>query len=108
MIATVIEPSVVKPNDIALTTSDNPFDPFEEFDDWFNFDVIENNYNSCSLLSRLAFTSEGLSEKENAIEKEKAIDQIIKEIPLNSSNENAFYVKAIKGKTKFPLKNTKN
>ena len=60
-----------------LTTADNPFDPFKQFDSWFLFDV-EKGYNSCSYLGRIAKTSEQLSDDENDEEIERAIDEIIK------------------------------
>ena len=60
-----------------LTTSDNPYDPFEDFSAWFLFDV-EKGYNSCAYLGRIARTSEQFSEDENASEIERAIDEIIK------------------------------
>ena len=44
----------------ALTTFDNPFDPFERFSDWFWFDVGKG-YNTCSYLARIAKTSEQFS-----------------------------------------------
>lgn len=62
---------------VMLTTIDNPFDPFEQFDSWFLFDV-EKGYNSCSYLGRIAKTSEQLSDDENNEEIERAIDEIIK------------------------------
>lgn len=62
---------------VMLTTFDNPFNPFEEFDSWFLFD-IEKGYNSCSYLGRIARTSEQLSDEENNEEIERAIDEIIK------------------------------
>lgn len=61
----------------ALTTIDNPFDPFEQFRSWFLFDV-EKGYNSCGYLGRIARTSEQLSDEENDREVERAIDEIIK------------------------------
>lgn len=64
-------------NECALTTFDNPFDPFTQFDSWFQFD-IEKGYNSCSLLARIVKTSDDLSEKETNEEVERAIDEIIK------------------------------
>ena len=60
-----------------LTTFDNPFDPFEQFDDWFRFD-IEKGYYSCSYLARIAQTSDELSDEETNSEIERAIDEIIK------------------------------
>lgn len=60
-----------------LTTIDNPFDPFTQFDSWFLFD-IEKGYNTCSYLGRIARTSDQLTEKENDEEIERAIDEIIK------------------------------
>ena len=61
----------------ALTTFDNPFDPFERFSDWFLFDVGKG-YNTCSRLARIANISDELSEKEVDEEIERAIDEIIK------------------------------
>lgn len=61
----------------ALTTFDNPFDPFDQFDDWFRFDC-DKGYNSCSYLDRIAATSDQLSDTENEQEIERAIDEIIK------------------------------
>lgn len=60
-----------------LTTVDNPFNPFEQFTSWWLFD-IEKGYNSCSRLMRIANLSDDLSSKEEEIEIERAIDEIIK------------------------------
>lgn len=75
------EPSIMT-NRCMLTTIDNPFDPFEQFDSWFLFDV-EKGYNSCAYLGRIARTSDQLSEEENEQENERAIDEIIKYDFLN-------------------------
>ena len=61
----------------ALTTNDNPYDPFTEFDSWLLFDM-EKGYNSSAYLARIARTSDQLSEEENNVEIERAIDEIIK------------------------------
>jgi len=60
-----------------LTTFDNPYNPFEQFSSWFLFD-LEKGYNSCAYLGRIARTSDQLSEEENDLEVERAIDEIIK------------------------------
>ena len=64
-------------NEVALTTIDNPFDPFEQFNDWFEFD-IEKGYYTCSRLARLTNLSDDLSEVERNNEIERAIDELIK------------------------------
>lgn len=62
---------------VALTTVDNPYSPFTQFNQWFFFDV-EKGYNTCSYLARIAKTSDSLSDEENEAEIERAIDEIIK------------------------------
>lgn len=60
-----------------ITTIDNPYDPFDNFNLWFIYDV-EKGYNTCSYLSRIAKTSDALSEEQNNQIVEDAIDEIIK------------------------------
>lgn len=67
---------------LALTTIDNPFDPFTEFSQWFSYDVSKG-YNTCALLDRIAFTSELLSDEENFKQVNEAIDHWIATDPLN-------------------------
>ena len=61
----------------ALTTVDNPYNPFEQFTSWFLFDE-EKGYHSSAYLGRIARTSDQLSDEENNQEIERAIDEIIK------------------------------
>ena len=61
----------------ALTTVDNPYNPFEQFLSWFLFDE-EKGYHSCAYLGRIARTSDQLSDEENNQEIKRAIDEIIK------------------------------
>ena len=60
-----------------LTTIDNPFNPFKDFDSWFLFHV-EKGYNSCAYLARIAKTSNEFTEQEEDEEIERAIGEIIK------------------------------
>lgn len=59
-----------------LTTVDNPFDPFEQFNSWFMFDC-EKGYNSYGKLMRLAEISEDMSSVEYDKAIENAIDRLI-------------------------------
>lgn len=59
-----------------LTTFDNPFNPFDKFDDWARFDEAKG-YNCCSRLARIAKISDDLSQKEIEDEIERAIDEIV-------------------------------
>ena len=59
----------------ALTTVDNPFNPFEQFTSWFLFDE-EKGYHSSAYLGRIARTSDQLSDEENNQEIERAIDVV--------------------------------
>ena len=65
-----------------LSTIDNPFNPFNQFDSWYQFD-LDKGYDSCSYLARIALTSDQLSDEENSREIERAIDEIVKYDPLN-------------------------
>ena len=64
-------------NAIALTTFDNPYNPFDDFTSWFLFDEAQG-YHSCSYLGRIARTSDQLSDAENEEEIERAIDEILR------------------------------
>lgn len=65
-----------------ITTKDNPYDPFKEFSNWFIYDTTKG-YNTCAYLSRVAKTSNSLSEDLNEEIIEEAIDEIIKYDFLN-------------------------
>lgn len=65
-----------------LSTIDNPWNPFEDFDKWYMWDM-DHGYSSCCYLMRVAKTSDGLTEEENQAEIERAIDEIVKYDPIN-------------------------
>lgn len=62
---------------VALTTIDNPFSPFKDFRKWFLFD-IEKGYRTSERLDKFARTSDELTDFENNLELERAIDEIIR------------------------------
>ena len=62
---------------VMLTTTDNPYDPFKNFYEWFMYDT-EKGYNSCGYLARIAKLSDEMGEEETLLETERAIDEILK------------------------------
>lgn len=61
-----------------LTTTDNPFDPFTQFDEWYAFDVGAGHHTS-SLLARIVKSSDQLSEADESSAIEEAINEIVRE-----------------------------
>jgi hypothetical protein len=64
-------------DEIMLSTSDNPYDPFTQWDEWYAYDESKG-YHTCSYLARVTrMTSDlGDAEEERAID--LAIDEILK------------------------------
>ncbi len=58
-----------------LTTEDNPYNPFTNFDEWYAFDT-QKGYNTCGYLARVSFTSSELSEHDQGVARRQAIDEI--------------------------------
>ena len=61
----------------ALTTIDNPFNPFDDYKAWLSFDK-EHHYDSSERLMRIAQITDEMSMVEIEKEIERAIDEIIK------------------------------
>lgn len=59
-----------------ITTTDNPFNPFTQYDRWAAYDEKECGYYSASYLARIAATSPELSEAEMNRAIEDACDEI--------------------------------
>ena len=68
---------------VQLTTFDNPYNPFEDYVKWHMHDCLTLGYNSSEYLSRIAHTSDQLTDYENEQEIERAIDEIIDLDPFN-------------------------
>jgi hypothetical protein len=61
-----------------LTTVDNPYDPFTQFDEWRAYDERQG-YNTLSFLARVIITSNELSEADESLAIEEAIEEIVQE-----------------------------
>ena len=68
-------------NEVMLTTIDNPYNPFEQFDLWLLFDK-EKGYNTCEYLARIVNLTNDMSEKEIEVATDRAIDDIIVNDPF--------------------------
>lgn len=61
-----------------LSTVDNPWSPFTHYTEWYEFDS-SHGYHTPGLLARIAKTSDELSEPDQDLAIEAAIDEIIEE-----------------------------
>ena len=50
-------------SEFALTTLDNPFDPFEQPEEWYTYDLV-SGYRTYELLARFAVVSSDWSEQD--------------------------------------------
>lgn len=62
--------------DYMLTTVDNPFSPFTQFDEWYQWDQ-QAGYHTPSYLARIAISSDELSDADQDLAIEAAIDEIV-------------------------------
>ena len=72
-----------------LTTKDNPFNPFVDYDSWYAFDS-QKGYHSPEYQARIAYTSFDLTDEENEAIINQAIEDIIRLDPFD------IYTKAYK------------
>lgn len=64
--------------DHMLTTIDNPYDPFTRWEEWLQYDR-ESGYYTSEYLARITRSSDELSEPDQALAEEQAIDEIVSE-----------------------------
>jgi hypothetical protein len=74
----VSDQSYINSPEYMLTTVDNPFDPFTEFDEWLEYD-IRSGYNTLSMLDRVARVPSDLPEPDQDSVIQQAIDEIATE-----------------------------
>lgn len=78
---------------VMITTIDNPYNPFTDYDNWLAFD-IEKGYYTCNKLARISNVTDDMTDKEMIEEEERAINRLIEIDPLD------IYIKVNKGETK--------
>lgn len=70
---------------VSLSTTDNPYSPFDDFKKWYSYDVLSSKpiaelgmtQGCCERLAMLAYTSDQFTDEENDTIIEEAIDDII-------------------------------
>ena len=67
---------------VNITTKDNPFNPFDNFVEWFLYDT-EKGYFTSSKIARLTKQKEYMTEEEESKALEEAIDRLIEIDPLD-------------------------
>ena len=80
---------------VRVTTADNPFNPFTEWDEWYFYD-LSKGYSTCERLDRLSNTSSQLSDEVNNEELEQAIDQLVEVGAVGKDGTIVDYVKVYK------------
>ena len=63
---------------VMLTTVDNPFDPFTQFDEWYAWDEAAG-YHTTAFLARVVISSDELSEYDQRLAYEEGVNEIIRE-----------------------------
>ena len=71
-------PSIPSRPEYMLTTMDNPYDPFTQWDEWFAWDQAAG-YHTPGLLARVARLSDDLAEADVNRIIQQAIDEIVRE-----------------------------
>ena len=74
-----------------VTTLDNPFDYWTQFDEWFAFDE-QKGYHTCEYVARIAKTSSEMSERDYEDAVNDAVNDIVR---LNITGN---YVKTVEKK----------
>ena len=67
-----------KTPEVMLTTLDNPYNPFTEWNEWYAFDESAG-YCTCGYIARIAKTSTDYTDDEVNAAYNEAIDEILKE-----------------------------
>ena len=60
-----------------LSTSDNPYNPYTDYRNWYAFDS-QHGYHTPEYLARIAKTSDDLSDADQSQAIDQAIDEIVK------------------------------
>src|SRR4029077_12452726 len=69
---------ILEPTEYMLTTVDNPFDPWSQFESWFAYDE-QLGYHSCAFLARVVRMANDTTDPDQVQRVQEAIDEIVNE-----------------------------
>jgi len=77
-----------------LTTTDNPYNPFTQWDEWYFYDLSEG-YNTCERLAKLAVQTDQLPYSVNNQFAEEAMDELIEVGAISKTGKFVGYKKVL-------------
>lgn len=80
---------------VALSTSDNPYNPITQYDEWYRFDNIEHDYGTVSYLDRVCHTTNELGDEMYSQDIEDAIDEAVKYDLISWLYHDVHYIKVV-------------
>lgn len=75
-VVTTAEDMTAEGRGVWITTIDNPYDPFRQWEHWYNFDMAMG-YDTCGNIARLAMYTENLTPAEELERQMFAINQLL-------------------------------
>lgn len=79
---------------VALSTSDNPFNPITQYDDWERYDSLKRYYTN-DYLDRVCHTTRELGDQVYLQDIEATIDEAVKLDLISWQAEDVHYVKVV-------------
>jgi hypothetical protein len=79
---------------VYITTEDNPYDPYTQWDEWYWYD-LSKGYNTCERLDRVTKISDDLPDVVNVNEIEYGIDELCKSIAISKQGDLTKYKKVV-------------
>lgn len=80
--------------EVALTTTDNPYNPLTDYDNWENYDQ-QHDYGTTEYLARVVRTTSEFGDGTYAEDIERAIDEIVLLNLISWSHSGVSYKKVV-------------
>lgn len=80
---------------VMLSTSDNPYNPITDYDEWYRYDSIEHDYGTICYLDRVCNTTTELGDEMYSQDIEDAIDEAVKLDLISWLYKDVHYVKVV-------------